>query len=388
MRAALEAEVLANASPEQRFRAAKEAAEVRTIAKKEESPAEAATPEATGAEDDAAAQMKVQAEKQRAAAQASEVAAATAARAVKAAAETAAAAAAEEAEAKAAAAEKKKQRAEAAAEAERAAKDAEAEARARANEASKVELAVALQRHEDPPIPTKLTKAEKAAAKRAAKEQRAAAEAKRKAALERQVLEQLHGFTAVEESSKAPTSLDAAASPAADPPKESMSAAAETAAKDAKKRRLRAPLRPDTGLSWTSVVVGGDALRTEKTDEVAAEATLESVPSLHSSPSATSGELSSSAPAHVKMSPALLPYPVVRMPSPPRVVQDVDAPPRPKATNCLEGEKTEEVTEANEWLEAHFALQRSASVGVGGKSKGRARAKHAAGKGKKPVAAK
>jgi len=304
--------------------------------------------------------------------------------AVAAAAEAAAAAAAEET--KAAAAEK--QHAEAAAEAERAAKDAEAEARA--EEASRVELAAALQRREDPtPSPTKVTKAEKAAAKRAAKEQRTAAEAKRKAVLERQVLGQLHGFTPTEDVNEAPTTLDTAASPATDPHKEPVNTAAKTAAKDAEKC---APLRPGTGLSWTSVVVGGDALRTVQTGEVAAQAMLESAPSLQSSPSATSSELSSelssSAPPDVKMSPALLPYPIVCMPSLPRAMEGVDALPRSKAAEWLDGEMSKQVTAPNEWLEAHFALQRSAAVGAGGKAKARARTKHAAGKSKKAVAAK
>ena len=382
VRAALEAKILANASPEQRFRAAKEAAEQRTAAKKEAPPAEVETSEAMEEEEGTAKQMNIQAEEQRAAAQATEVAAVTAA--VAAAAEAAAAAAAEET--KAAAAEK--QHAEAAAEAERAAKDAEAEARA--EEASRVELAAALQRREDPtPSPTKVTKAEKAAAKRAAKEQRTAAEAKRKAVLERQVLGQLHGFTPTEDVNEAPTTLDTAVSPATDPHKEPVNTAAKTAAKDAEKC---APLRPGTGLSWTSVVVGGDALRTVQTGEVAAQAMLESAPSLQSSPSATSSELSSelssSAPPDVKMSPALLPYPIVCMPSLPRAMEGVDALPRSKAAEWLDGEMSKQVTAPNEWLEAHFALQRSTAVGAGGKAKGRARTKHAAGKSKKAVAAK
>ena len=400
VRAALEAKILANASPEQRFRAAKEAAEQRTAAKKEAPPAEVETSEAMEEEEGTAKQMNIQAEEQRAAAQATEVAAVTAAvtaavatavtaaaavtAAVAAAAEAAAAAAAEET--KAAAAEK--QHAEAAAEAERAAKDAEAEARA--EEASRVELAAALQRREDPtPSPTKVTKAEKAAAKRAAKEQRTAAEAKRKAVLERQVLGQLHGFTPTEDVNEAPTTLDTAVSPATDPHKEPVNTAAKTAAKDAEKC---APLRPGTGLSWTSVVVGGDALRTVQTGEVAAQAMLESAPSLQSSPSATSSELSSelssSAPPDVKMSPALLPYPIVCMPSLPRAMEGVDALPRSKAAEWLDGEMSKQVTAPNEWLEAHFALQRSTAVGAGGKAKGRARTKHAAGKSKKAVAAK
>ena len=66
-------------------------------------------------------------------------------------------------------------------------------------------------------------------------------------------------------------------------------------------------------------------------------------------------------------------------------MEGVDALPRSKAANWLEGEMTEQETATNEWLEAHFALQRSAAVGASGKAKGRARTKS---KKAKSVAAK